>query len=575
MPETVSVTRPQRWDHPFSFDLNPSSPVTDSMIDEWLTRPPFNQMDETGFRKSMSLRDLLKNDARLMSYQSGDIIVRRGDWGNSAFFILNGSVRAEVESADSSIPPSMLGRQPTRKRTLFESIAQLWKTASAPESRSRFTPNDSRIGSRGQGGQTRVFLQDLPAVLRGYRTETIPPGQWFGELSALGRTPRTATVFAEGPAQLLELRWQGLRDLMRFDRNNAIRTDVETSFREHALEEFLRNHPVFQGLSDEKLKVLMDHAEFRTFGEYDSPKPFKELAKQGFEDNFESEALILEEGHYPNDVFFVRSGLARLTVKHHHGHRTVGYLTPGHAYGFHEVAASSAGESVPYQCSVRAISFLSGLLIPTPVVESVLLETDENRQSTSVLPIVPVPTIKGDAVPEPLLEFLVEERFVQATAAMVIDLDRCVRCDDCVRACATAHDGNPRFVRHGPIHGHHMLANACLHCVDPVCMVECPTGAIHREFASGNVVISESSCIGCAQCANNCPYDAIRMVQITDQNGQLIVDDRNGRPLTQATKCDLCLDQLGGPACQNACAHDALRRVDLSDVQQLQEVFAR
>ena len=192
-----------------------------------------------------------------------------------------------------------------------------------------------------------------------------------------------------------------------------------------------------------------------------------------------------------------------------------------------------------------------------------------------MLPIVPAPVIKNDAVPEPLLEFLVEERFVQATAAMVIDLDRCVRCDDCVRACAMAHDGNPRFVRHGPIHGHHMLANACLHCVDPVCMVECPTGAIHREFASGNVVISESSCIGCAQCANNCPYDAIRMVQITDQNGQLVVDDRIGRPLTQATKCDLCLDQLGGPACQNACAHDALRRVDLSDVQQLQEVFAR
>ena len=44
--------------------------------------------------------------------------------------------------------------------------------------------------------------------------------------------------------------------------------------------------------------------------------------------------------------------------------------------------------------------------------------------------------------------FLVEHRFVNGTASMLIDLDRCTRCDDCVRACAVAHDNNPRFVRH-------------------------------------------------------------------------------------------------------------------------------
>ena len=80
----------------------------------------------------------------------------------------------------------------------------------------------------------------------------------------------------------------------------------------------------------------------------------------------------------------------------------------------------------------------------------------------------------------------------------------------------------------------------------------------------GLIVISEQTCIGCAQCANNCPYDAIRMVEIRDASGQFIVDEKNNRPLMQATKCDLCQSLPGGPACQNACPHDALQRIDMT-----------
>jgi Fe-S-cluster-containing hydrogenase component 2 len=34
-------------------------------------------------------------------------------------------------------------------------------------------------------------------------------------------------------------------------------------------------------------------------------------------------------------------------------------------------------------------------------------------------------------------------------------------------------------------------------------------------------------------------------------------------PILKATKCDLCIGQLAGPACVRACAHDAVARVDL------------
>ena len=46
-------------------------------------------------------------------------------------------------------------------------------------------------------------------------------------------------------------------------------------------------------------------------------------------------------------------------------------------------------------------------------------------------------------------EFFAENRTLNGTATMLIDLDRCTRCDDCVTACASGHNNNPRFVRHG------------------------------------------------------------------------------------------------------------------------------
>jgi Fe-S-cluster-containing dehydrogenase component len=169
------------------------------------------------------------------------------------------------------------------------------------------------------------------------------------------------------------------------------------------------------------------------------------------------------------------------------------------------------------------------------------------------------------AVDSRTLDFLADHRFLNGTETMLINLDRCTRCDDCVRACAATHDNNPRFVRQGPKHDQIMVANACMHCVDPVCMIGCPTGAIGRDQATGVAQINDRTCIGCATCANSCPYDAIRMVEIRDPAGVIYLDEATNQPILKATKCDLCSEQLTGPACQQACPHDALVRINLSD----------
>ena len=41
----------------------------------------------------------------------------------------------------------------------------------------------------------------------------------------------------------------------------------------------------------------------------------------------------------------------------------------------------------------------------------------------------------------------------------------------------------------------------------------------------------------------------------------------SNKPIEKATKCDLCVDQLTGPACVNACPHNAMARVDMRDLE--------
>jgi Fe-S-cluster-containing dehydrogenase component len=180
----------------------------------------------------------------------------------------------------------------------------------------------------------------------------------------------------------------------------------------------------------------------------------------------------------------------------------------------------------------------------------------------------------GDIIGPELMEFFSQGRFINGTKAMVIDLDRCTRCDDCVRACASTHDNNPRFLRHGPFTGKFMVANACMHCADPVCMLDCPTGAIHR-IPQGEVFIDHRTCVGCKACYLNCPYEAIRMVEVRDQNGDIRADEKTHAPILKATKCDLCVEQFGGPACQRACPHGALARVDLTDLGSFVQWFGK
>lgn len=159
---------------------------------------------------------------------------------------------------------------------------------------------------------------------------------------------------------------------------------------------------------------------------------------------------------------------------------------------------------------------------------------------------------------------------VQGQKLMLVDLDRCTRCGDCMRACVATHgDGASRLFLDGPRFGKYLVPNACRKCLDPVCMIGCPVGSIVRGD-NGEIVIKDW-CIGCALCADQCPYGSIHMNRLADLDlpiaGPGLVrhsDEVETKKVEhRAVVCDLCSNLPGQePACVYHCPHDAAIRID-------------
>lgn len=572
-PETsingMAINRPARWDTPFDSSMSAAS------ASDLLRVEPFASMDEGAFSSKVPLTGVLQNDCRLVELESGDIIVREGDYGNSAFLILEGSALVSLRS----LPDSILGRsQAGKKRGWLGMLAQAWQQPRHAEVRdysdAQISADDSQTGTRIDGESTRVFLHDIPRVIPADGSVELQTGEIFGEISALTRSPRSATVVANSKTLLLEIRWQGFRELLK--RDSALKNHVETLYRQNSLRAHLDEIEIFRDLPANELEEIWRATRFESFGDFQWNNEFKSTKRKDIADRIHAETLIAEEGQAADDLILIRSGFARLSRQHGDGHQTIAYLGKGQTFGLRELTHNAAtGEKRPWTLSLRAVGYVDVLKIPRQTIcQSVL----PNLKASQLPPPLP-PQAKSanersksnrrlaereETLDTSLLEFLVDKRLVNGTNAMVIDLDRCTRCDDCVRACASTHDNNPRFNRSGEIHDHWMIAQACMHCLDPVCMIGCPTGAIGRNEETGTVKINDSTCIGCSTCANSCPYQNIQMVNINDHRGLPIVDSDQGKPIAKATKCDLCESHGGGPACQRACPHDALVRIDLS-----------
>ena len=126
------------------------------------------------FRRRCRCAEFWRAILRLVRYEPGDVIVREGDYGNSAFLILEGTVRVVTRAARSEV--AWVARN-NRSGGWLRAIAQLWQNSRLPEVRSkaavdRRATTDTHI--RDEDGIPRVFVQDVPRLLSETGTANLP-----------------------------------------------------------------------------------------------------------------------------------------------------------------------------------------------------------------------------------------------------------------------------------------------------------------------------------------------------------------------------------------------------------------
>jgi len=170
---------------------------------------------------------------------------------------------------------------------------------------------------------------------------------------------------------------------------------------------------------------------------------------------------------------------------------------------------------------------------------------------------------------------------------MLVDIEKCIGCGNCVRACKTENDVpidepgcfrtwveryevNPLEAEHprvdSPNGGYDGFAaidrpgegvkvffvpKICNHCVNSPCVQVCPVGATF-DSPDGVVLVDKSRCLGCRYCVQACPY------------GCRYIDPRTHT----VDKCTLCYHRLTKgltTACCEACPTGARQLGDLKN----------
>jgi Fe-S-cluster-containing dehydrogenase component/CRP-like cAMP-binding protein len=386
--------------------------------------------------------------ARLLTYSPGEIVVSEGEWGGNTFYL----------SVD---------------------------------------------------GELNVLVADEKGEQR--RVGNIPPGTCFGEMSVLAGVPRNATIVVSadgGPATVLEMVRPALR-LLRSLKKFAEKVDA--TYRTHGLGNTITRiqEEAGEALGVIDLVALGNLAQFMAYGKHH---------------------LLVEEGKPIDRLFLIRNGWVRRVrgvpifadITEGAGASTLipeDFLGAGNCLGLEALK----GQSV-WHYSAELMSRSELLEIPLEQLRSDQQLCDRVLKALADFSVADDdPSLRARAEPHSLAaaEKEIATGIVDGVNLLVMDMDLCIRCGNCSLACHKVH-GQSRLLRRGihierPIHpaskaAQHVLSpSVCMHCKDPECLTGCPTGSIFRD-PKGHVDIDPKTCIGCFDCATQCPYNAITMV---------------------------------------------------------------
>ncbi|HEY8412703.1 MAG TPA: cyclic nucleotide-binding domain-containing protein [Pyrinomonadaceae bacterium] len=438
-------------------------------------------------------------------------------------------------------------------------------------------------------------LLDVYVAENGRRKKinVLEPGTCFGEMALLAGIERNATVAVpqNQGAVVLEVSRPALRLLRKLPKFGQI---LDETYRSHGfarvLEDFARITD--KPLSEPLVNELKKSARFRVYGK---------------------NHVLCKEDTPIDRVIFLKSGWVR---------RARGI--PFHAASPEVVMAMDENIGVDFLGAGNCLG-LEGITKPQPWKYSASLMARSEVLEVSLEAFSPDTALRGellaalsefsnadDSLPLTLetiadvnalksSEQEIASGIIDGSNVLVMDMDLCVRCGNCSLACHKVH-GQSRLLRRGiqierPLTigkkrlQHALVPQVCLHCADPECLTGCPTGAIFRD-PLGQVDIEPATCIGCFDCATQCPYDAITMVprEAAAKGGGFrsrlarVFSFRLEEPKAPAgddvvaIKCNLCENTPLNPAgarrqaysCEENCPTGALVRIN--PVQYFEEV---
>lgn len=472
-------------------------------------------------------------------FAAGDVICRQGEGGTTAFYILEGKATifiARPEEAEERRKPrgliARIGRVFGQKRV----------ARAASHQKDRLVPIDASVD---------LQYGNLAAVLE--------EGELFGEMSCLNLAPRSATVVAQTDCIMLEILRNMYDQLLK---SKTFKEQMDKVFRARALDNHLRNVWLFEGMPPELMASLKSDAELVSV---------------------DAGAAVFKEGDAPDGLYLIRRGQVAVSKAFPGGSRRLAYLTKGDCFGEiglltneprsatctaadHPIVLEGGRKRRPAQVELVKIRkdvferLMAGFPEVRPRLQS--LATRRLAEQVEARNLI-TPTVHSREVEELGL--------VQGQNLMLIDLEKCTRCDQCAKACTEAHeDGISRLIREGPRIDKYLVPASCRMCLDPVCMIGCPVGSI-RKAKDLNILI-EDWCVGCGVCSKQCPYNSIQMHSLEEFGAE--VSERakrvaEGGEVVEVTEravvCDQCSTLPTGPACVYACPHDAAVRVNASE----------
>ena len=414
----------------------------------------------------------------------------------------------------------------------------------------------------------------------------LEPGTCFGEMALLAGVERNATVSvpANQSAVVLEVTRPALRLLRKLQTFGNI---LDETYRTHGIGRVLEDLTSITGkpLSEPLAEELRRTARYMVYGKN------HELCKEG--DRIDR-LILIKTGWLRRSrgvPFHAASPEVVLGVDETIG---VDFLGGGNCVGLEGVTQSAKWK---YRATLMARTEV--LEIPLdqfstdPALRQQLADTFSSLSTAGTASPQTIELLP-DLNALKAAEEEIATGIIDGTNVLVMDMDLCIRCGNCSLACHKMH-GQSRLLRRGiqierPVSigkkrlQHALVPQVCMHCADPECMTGCPTGSIFRD-AVGHIDIDPHTCIGCYDCATQCPYDAISMVPREPppakqgfasklRNAFKFKIDPPAAPADAddlvAIKCNLCEDTPLNPpdvrhkkySCEENCPTGALVRVD-------------